>query len=148
VKERTRRLYEAQVKRGIPVQEIESAMRRVLAEVLGQLPEKLIHSFSEGLNIDASQITVLSSDIAPAFFTVAAVMFNVARLTAFLPEGKRQPRSSDVGDVFHATYLPFVDIFRADGFVSSAIADAKLPFDATVVQNFRQLVPAIERRLA
>jgi hypothetical protein len=149
ITERSGALYASQMTDGIPVPKIEGAMRRALEDALEQAPEKIARNFSAGLEIDPSQLVgKYSWTMTPAIRTMATVMFNVVRLTAFLPGGKRAPRSSDVGDVFHSLYIPFVDIFRADGFVSNAISDSKLPFATTIVGNLRQLLPAIERRLA
>lgn len=85
---------------------------------------------------------------APVIMTLANVMCHVARLTAFVPTGARKPLASDMGDLMHAVYLPFADVFRADGFASNAIRSAKLPLSTQVVGNFLELPDTIQQILS
>lgn len=84
----------------------------------------------------------------PVLLTAVTVAAHVGRLTALLPQSGRAPRPSDFGDILHTFNLPFVDFFRADGFLASAIADAKLPFNTKVVAKFRDLPAAIEEEIS
>ena len=83
----------------------------------------------------------------PSLQTAATIAAHVGRRTAMLPGPSRVARPSDFGDILHTLNLPFVDVFRADGFIASAIFDAKLPLDTVVVGKFRDLATVIERRL-
>ena len=92
--------------------------------------------------------TEIDCDTAPSFMAFAGVAAQVLRYSAFdiTNSKQRRPRRSDFGDVLHSLYLPCVDVFRADGFSAMAIAQAHLPFTASVV-SFKALVPTIQQRL-
>lgn len=62
-------------------------------------------------------------------------------------EQPRTPIASDLGDSYHALYSPYVDIFRADGFMAPHIARHANQFGTEVVSKLRHLVPAIQARL-
>jgi hypothetical protein len=54
-------------------------------------------------------------------------MAAVAKASAFTLKGARVPKRSDLGDILHCLYIPFVDVFRADGFMANAIRSANVP---------------------
>lgn len=60
----------------------------------------------------------------------------------------RVAKPSDFPDCYHAVYLPYFDIFRADAFTASVITECKLPFDTIIVDKFLQLPAKIDRLLA
>lgn len=64
--------------------------------------------------------------------------------SAVMPEIKE----SDAADIFHATYLPYVDLYRTDGRFSSLVEKLPKPSTVRVVPKLRQLPDAIEERLA
>jgi hypothetical protein len=62
-----------------------------------------------------------------------------------------QPRKgavSDVGDILHVAYMPYVDIYRTDGPMANVIREAKLARSTEVVGKLENLMEAIERQLA
>lgn len=60
---------------------------------------------------------------------------------------QRNPKRSDFPDCYHAVYLPYVDIFRADGFMAGMIRECKLPFSTLVVDKLLQLPSKIDELL-
>ena len=60
---------------------------------------------------------------------------------------QRKPKISDFGDFMHCVYLPYVDVFRVDGFVEPIIRALKLPYGTAVVGNLMELPAAIEARI-
>jgi len=63
-------------------------------------------------------------------------------------ERPRKPKPSDFVDALHAAYAPYVDVFRADGFMAAYIARQANPYGTHVVPKLSELPHAIERRLA
>lgn len=62
-------------------------------------------------------------------------------------ERARNPKGSDFADAIHGLYVPYVDVFRADGFMAEHIA-AHAPEGALIVSKLAQVVPAIRRLTA
>ncbi|MNP67641.1 hypothetical protein D3C76_1634960 [compost metagenome] len=59
----------------------------------------------------------------------------------------RIPKASDLGDVMHALYLPYVDFFRADAATAHIINSQDFGFRAVVVTSLEKLVDAVGNRL-
>ena len=64
-----------------------------------------------------------------------------------LIEKPRTPKGSDLPDCTHAMYAPYVDFFRADGYMSVHVASVTKHHGTTVVSNLLGLPEAIEARL-
>jgi hypothetical protein len=64
--------------------------------------------------------------------------------SAAMPEIKE----SDAADILHATYLPYVDLYRTDGRFGGLMAKLPRPKGVKVVSNLLQLPEAIEKELA
>ncbi len=60
---------------------------------------------------------------------------------------QRRPSSSDYVDGLHALYAPYVDIFRADSYMSQHIKMHVSRHETTIVPNLSQLIPAIRVHL-
>lgn len=78
-------------------------------------------------------------------YCVSQVMMRILWSICF---SSRKPLESDLGDLMHILYLPYVDIFRADTFTASKIKDSKLNFDVTVVDKLAGLIDSIESKLS
>lgn len=57
---------------------------------------------------------------------------------------KRLLKHSDVVDAAHAMYAPYVDVFRADGYMAPIIASNSSRFGTIVVPKLNQLVEVVE----
>ena len=51
---------------------------------------------------------------------------------------------SDMADVVHGAYLPYVDVFRADSFAADIFADEARRWDVSIVANLRELPNRIQ----
>lgn len=143
-----RSLYESHEALGVVSSEIERTARDSFLSALTRMPESLAGKLAVTLNVSLVPSRLECSwRMTPALMTIVFVIAHMNRLTALVPKAQRKPRTSDFGDVIHTLYLPFVDIFRADGFAAKAISDAKLECLTTVVSNLTQLPGAIECRL-
>jgi len=63
-------------------------------------------------------------------------------------ESARTPKDSDIVDAIHAMYAPYVDIFRADSFMSTYIIENAAKHGTIVVSKLNSLVEVIERQLS
>ncbi|CAG9933175.1 protein of unknown function [Candidatus Nitrotoga arctica] len=95
---------------------------------------------SLGLNVVQAPNWILT----PSLFTMTTLAGHIIKTTTLT---ERNAKVSDFGDINHLTYLPYVDLFRADGFISSVINDVKLPFETVVVSKLINLPNAIEKSL-
>ena len=111
-------------------------------------PEILATRTATALSIPNGPRQPISADSTPGFAALTAVALHVAWLSALSPTATRKPKTSDFGDILHVLYLPYVDVFRADGFTSSAIAAANVSGHTTVVKSLADLPSAIMRRLS
>jgi hypothetical protein len=84
---------------------------------------------------------------APGTTCSVTLWFHVFRRTVLATQG-RTPSHSDMPDIYQTVYLPYVDIYRADSFMASALQDCKLPFPTAVVDKVLQLPDRIEEALA
>lgn len=64
-----------------------------------------------------------------AFLSAAGEMIRRSIVPSAQP---RQPRVSDVGDLLHMSYLPYVDVFRCDGFGAGIAAEVVASMDLSV----------------
>jgi hypothetical protein len=55
--------------------------------------------------------------------------------------------ASDIGDMFHAQYLPYCDIFRCDAFASTYLKVPAKKTGTTLISSLHELVAAINSRL-
>ena len=143
IRENVDELTAAQQLRGLKKEEIEQIKARTLTSILPDQPNKFAQSI-----FGMKTLPQLDCMTTPATLAFTRLAVSVIKLTSFVSgSGWRKPKPSDAVDLLHAVYLPFVDVFRADAFMTNAINDAKLPFQTTVVGKLEQLVPVIEDRL-
>ncbi len=144
--EDVRQICEHHNRDGQSTELVATELQKAFQTVLRDRPTAFIRKLAAEQGFDLPQ-TIENVWRAASLMTVAHLTCHVGRLSALIPKGVRKPKTSDFGDILHAAYLPHVDIFRADGFMANAIADAKLPCNATIVGKLTDLPMAIERRL-
>lgn len=83
-------------------------------------------------------------ELTPSLLSVTTLYVSLVR--AITLSGQR-PRVSDFGDIYHASFIPHVDFFRADGAISSAIAKAKMPFNTVIVPKLENLPEQIQLKI-
>lgn len=84
--------------------------------------------------------------LAPGSYTfVFVVMDAVCRSFTKSP---RRHKQSDMVDMFHSFYAPYVDIYRTDGFMAPITEKYVKRFDTTVVGKLTDLIEAVQKILA
>ena len=149
IAEKFRELHASMSDQGLDAKSVDEICRRSFQDLLRSMPINIVRRLSETLNLENCPDELTSPwKSMPSLQTAVTVAAHVGKHSAMLPAKGRVARTSDYGDIIHVFNLPFVDIFRADGFICSAITDAKLPFETVVVGKLRDLPAAIDRRLA
>ncbi|MDO8065010.1 hypothetical protein [Janthinobacterium sp. SUN206] len=118
---------------------------RAFHEVLANSSSRLVNKLA--LQIGATP--KLTEDIwqtSPGLTCSVTLAMHIARrsVAAKLP---RSPKSSDFPDCYHAIYLPYVDVFRADGFIAGMLRECKIPLSTVIVDKFLQLPVKIDELL-
>lgn len=114
---------------GMPLRLVESMVRRRLQE--------------EGLSVTTDE----AIRYLPGTWSAARTLAEVLQSTMGRIKTPRKGKRSDFGDGVHCIYLPYVDVFRADGFLAPLIKATKPPFQTTIVGDLNELPAAIEAKL-
>lgn len=105
---------------------------------IDELPTNLQRALER--NLFLKELPALSTH----FHLLTAYLRDLIYPSPVLPEIKE----SDVGDILHATYLPYVDIYRTDGRFGALMNNVPRPITVKVVSKLHQLPKAIDERLA
>lgn len=133
---------EAHLAEGSSIDQIERAMAEAFKAVAKTSGAKLAAKIAKGMD----QAEILATDPwekLPGITTAAVLALHVAERSARARLG-RAPKVSDFGDAYHAAYLPYVDVFRADAFIASALRQCKLPFPTVIVDRFLDLPKRVQ----
>jgi hypothetical protein len=139
---------EAQIEEGLSIDQIERDMAEAFTVVAKTTGAKLAAKMAQGTDL-AKILAVDPWDQFPGITTASTLALHVAQRSARTRQS-RAPKISDFGDAYHAVYLPYVDVFRADAFIASVLRQCKLPFPTVVVDRFldipKQVQELIESR--
>lgn len=91
--------------------------------------------------------TKMSNGDFPSFDMLLASLKEYTRLHGSIGPTMRKIKKSDVGDIFHSVYLPYVDIFRADKFFSEVLKNSSRTYNTVVVKKISELPSAIHSAL-
>ena len=126
---------------GLNDTQIKNKMNESFDGLLNSLPNSILNRLNKN---HASISNQVNWNLCPSLFTITTLSVHLAKLNSLT---KRKPKTSDLGDILHASYLPYVDIFRADANTTSIIEQAKLPFKTRVVSKLIDLPSDIENLL-
>jgi hypothetical protein len=133
---------EAHIENGLSVDQIERDMAEAFRVVVKTTGAKLAAKMAQGTD----QAKILAADPweqFPGIATASALTLHVAQRSARVRQS-RAPKFSDFGDAYHAIYLPYVDVFRADAFIADVLRQCKLPFPTVVVDRFLDLPKRVQ----
>lgn len=133
---------ETQMGEGLSIDQIEHGMAAAFHLLVKNTGAKLAAKMVDG----ADEEKILAADpwaCFPGITTASTLLLHVARRSAKAKQS-RAPKVSDFGDAYHAVYLPYVDVFRADAFIASVLRECKLPFPTVVVDRFLDLPMRIQ----
>ena len=133
--------------RGFAVAASEGALTRATAlSRANVVSAPMLNDLAEKFGIKPNTGELVSSwEATPAFKVIETLAVGLT-LSVMQSAGRgRIPKRSDLGDLLHAMYLPYVDVFRADRFTASILRQANVPARAVLVDRFVDLPAAIER---
>jgi hypothetical protein len=104
---------------------------------LDELPAQLRESIEQGRFL--KELPAISTHCN----LLTAYAKDILSPSSSMPEIKE----SDPADILHATYFPYVDLYRTDGRFSSLVSGLPRPSRVRVVPKLHQLPDAIEREL-
>jgi hypothetical protein len=102
---------------------------------------------TELLNLPPSELTAERIDKCCPGLSVGVRSLHSAWWTT-TQKNPRPPKLSDFPDALHAMYAPYVDIFRADSFMTQYIAKFATQYGTIVVPKLEQLPNAVRIALA
>lgn len=82
---------------------------------------------------------------APGSYTFVFVAMDAVCRSFTKPA--RRPKKSDMVDMFHSFYAPYVDIYRTDGFMAPITEKYVKRFDTVVVGKLTDLIEAVQKIL-
>jgi hypothetical protein len=118
---------------------------RAFYDVLAESGNRLAREITNGMGAVSKPIDDPWS-ATPGLTCSVTLAMHVARRSV-ASHHPRDPKGSDFPDAYHAIYLPYVDIFRADGFMAGMLGECKLPFATSIVEKILQLPAKIEEIL-
>jgi hypothetical protein len=134
--EQARRIAPVSAPRAEWMQSAGGAIENIFKDLAG-------YFLKQPLNCDVGFEEIRSS--CPGLFALLNTAYE-AWWQSMVPTPRR-PSVSDFVDALHATYSPYVDVFRADQFMASHVAGSMGNSGATVVARLNDLPSAIEARL-
>lgn len=143
IRDNFKSLDESMRKLGCTNIQINKVRKESFDDLLVNMPKQLVDRLSSNLGIKLTQD--LNWKLTPTLLTLTTLSVSVAKMIVI---NGQKPRTSDFGDIYHSAYLPYVDIFRADASVSSAIHQAGVPFNTTIVSKLIELPDEISRVLS
>ncbi|WP_158301332.1 hypothetical protein [Janthinobacterium sp. BJB426] len=118
---------------------------RTFYEVLADSSVQVARDIAESIGAISKPIENPWRD-APGLTCALTLAMHVARRSV-VSQQPRESKESDFPDAYHAIYLPYVDVFRADGFTASMLRECKLPFPTVIVEKLLHLPAQIDEIL-
>ena len=123
--------------------EADRLLNKSLEDLLINMPKGLADKLASNMGLELESTP--SWELTPTLLTLTTLSVSLAKQISI---NGQKPRTSDFGDLYHAAFLPYVDIFRADSSIASAIKVARLPFKTQIVGKFADLPKYINQQLS
>jgi hypothetical protein len=131
---------------GLSEEEIESLHAKTSVRMPNNILNSVVDGFSQRLGIAGTEKP--SSSASPGIFAFASLAASIQQASISGRGRSRTPKRSDLGDILHTLYAPYVDVFRADGFTSSALSRLPSLKAVEIVPSMDLLPSTIDRLLA
>lgn len=138
--------YEEQQVLGEADKVVDQKIKGFLQNLKSNALRDLVESLSEELAPPLEPFAI-GKDTTPMLLILSNLMMHHIQSSVIPRQRSRAPKSSDLGDVMHALYLPYVDFFRADAATAHAIASQRFGFDAQIVTSLDELIHEVTIRL-
>lgn len=123
-----------------------SELSKMTEENFSKLSKSLPLSIAQKMANDEQMklSTIPNWELSPSLLSMT---YTYVSLIKSIVQSGQKPRVSDFGDVYHASFIPHVDFFRADGAIASAITRAKMPLNTIIVSKLENLPQQIQLKL-
>ncbi|MFV0889658.1 hypothetical protein ACNKH9_23225 [Metapseudomonas otitidis] len=127
-----------------------SEAQKRLTACAKKLAENMSQEVVDGLSkedVPPASIVSASLESTPSIYVFSELLTQIFLTSVVTVKNTRKARDSDLGDLMHSIYLPYVDIFRADGATASALHNAQIGTTAKIVTSLEDLVTEVEARI-
>lgn len=135
------------VNQGTSSSEAQKSLMIYAKELADKASQELIESLSEG-QVPPERIVMASLVSTPSLYVFSKLLAQIFLSSVATVKNTRKARDSDLGDLVHSMYVPYVDIFRADLATASALHNAQLGSKTKIVTSLEALVIELESMVA
>ena len=116
------------------------AWEEMQAKMLVGIANKLGESLKADARLDIDSIDKSCPGLSAAIRSLHSAWYSITF------EKQRKPKESDFVDALHTAYAPYVDVFRADGFMANYVTKHVAQFGTTVVPKLSSLPGILQQR--
>ncbi len=129
--------------RSMPVTTMKQVRRNMIRDILSDVNRNIVHLAKDYTDGEFDQMNLPATDVM-----FGALTKYISNVVSAAEAGKpiRLFKPSDAADLIHATYVPYVDIFRCDTAWTNIFKIEGMRFGTEVVGRVEDLMPAIRRR--
>ncbi|WP_245145143.1 hypothetical protein [Pseudomonas sp. RGM2987] len=128
---------------GVSGSEVQKQLMNHAKELADKASQDMIDSLSEG-RVSPELKVKANLESTPSLYVFSKLLAQIFLSSAVAVKNTRKARDSDLGDLVHSMYVPYVDIFRADLATASALHKAQLGSNTRIVTSLEQLVVELE----
>ncbi|QQD55349.1 hypothetical protein MHB_0003470 [Pseudomonas fluorescens BBc6R8] len=116
-------------------------------ELADNVSQEMIDSLSKG-RVSQGPKVIANLESTPSLYVFSKLMAQIFLSSVVAVKNTRKARDSDMGDLIHSMYIPYVDIFRADLATANGLRNAKLSTKTKIVTSLDELVVELESLVA
>jgi len=140
-------LHQDLVNEGTSSSEAQKQLMTHAKEVANRASQEMINSLSKG-RLSTELMVVASLKTTPSMYVFSKLLAQIFLSSVVAVKNTRKARDSDLGDLVHSMYIPYVDVFRADLATASALRNAKLDAGTKIVTSMDGLMVELESLIA
>ncbi|WP_416311231.1 hypothetical protein [Pseudomonas sp. W03] len=140
-------LYGAAELNGIPESDVKRLARAANKNNRNKFFSDISHKLAENFEINLPSGTLPTWEKSPGLYTLIALYFEKLKEKSLDLRASSSGKISDFGDIMHAIYLPYVDIFRCDKATANLIRRAIPQCGVFIPANLNDLILGIEERV-
>jgi hypothetical protein len=128
---------------GVSHREMEGLVAKLNSDLKIRIPKEVVN----GICDVPSDAVPLNWENTPGVLIFSGIAVNLTQNSVTALKHPRSPRVSDFGDMLHAVYAPYVDVFRTDAFAAAQLKRVIRGAKVEIVSNMINLKGAIEAGL-
>lgn len=140
-------LHQDLVSDGMSSSEAQKRLMTQAKKLADEASHEAICSLSKG-RLSTELMVVASLKTTPSLYVFSKLLAQIFLSSVVAVKNTRKARDSDLGDLIHSMYIPYVDVFRADLATASALHSAKLGAETRIVTSMEGLMLELESLIA